>query len=91
MNRERGGERKRKRRREGKGEPGGIHQYFDCRSFIIYAGPSSNYSNVCSNNNKNMLVVTQAGTLLETRISSSLLMYETTKLIPIPKQCSFQL
>ena len=38
----RGGERKRKRR----------DQYFDCSSFIISAGPSINYSNVCNNNNK---------------------------------------
>ena len=29
--------------------------------------------------------------VLETRISSSLLMYETTKLVPTPRQCSFQL
>ena len=52
MNRGRGGEgRERgKRRGEGKGEPVGIHQYFDCTSFIIYAGPSFNYSKVCSNN-----------------------------------------
>ena len=53
MNRGRGRERKEKRRREGKGEPVGIHQYFDCRSFIIYAGPPFNYSNVRSNNNNN--------------------------------------
>ena len=84
----RGGEGKRR-----KGKPVGIHQYFDCRSFIIYAGPSFNYSDVRSNNNsnKNMLTVAKAGTLLETRISSSMLMYETTKLVPTPEQCSFQL
>ena len=35
-------------------------------------------------------IMAQVGTLLETRISSSL-MYETTKLVPTPKQCSFQL
>ena len=54
-----GGERKGKRKREGKEEPVGIHQYFDCRSFIIYAGPSFNYSNVRSNNHnsKNTLTV----------------------------------
>ena len=79
-----------KKGREGKGEPVGIHQYVDCRSFIIYAGQSFNYSNMRGNNkSKNMLTVAQAGTLLETRISSSLLMYETTKLVPIPKQCFF--
>ena len=79
-----------KKGREGKGEPVGIHQYVDCRSFIIYAGQSFNYSNMRGNNNsKNMLTVAQAGTLLETRISSSLLMYETTKLVPILKQCFF--
>ena len=32
-----------------------------------------------------------AGTLLETRVSSSLLMYETPKLVLMPKQRSFQL
>ena len=81
---------KEERRKE---EPVGIHQYFDCKSYIIYAGLSSNYSNVHSNNNnnKNMSAVASAGTLLETRISSSLLMYETTKSVPTPNQCSFQL
>ena len=48
----RGGER-RKGKREGKGESVRLHQYFDCRSFIIYAGPSFNYSNMHSNNNNN--------------------------------------
>ena len=54
---ERGEEGEKEERR--KGEPVGIHQYFDCRSFIIYAGLSFNYSNVRSNNNnnKNMLTV----------------------------------
>ena len=69
MNRGRGGGRKGEKGREGKGEPVGIHKYVDCRSFIIYAGQSFNYSNMRGNNNsKNMLTVAQAGTLLETRI-----------------------
>ena len=42
-----------KRKREGKGKPVGIHRYFDCSSFIIYAGPSINYSDA-RNNNKNI-------------------------------------
>ena len=46
------GQRKGKRKREGKGEPEGIHRYFDCSSFVIYAGPSINYSNARNNNNK---------------------------------------
>ena len=50
-----GGEGENEERR--KGEPVGIHQYFDCSSFIIYAGPSINYSNVRNNNNKNILTV----------------------------------
>ena len=41
------------KKREGKGKPVRIHQYFDCRSFIIYAGPSFNYSNARSINNNN--------------------------------------
>ena len=62
MNRGRGGEgrgEKGKKEGEGKGEPVGIHQYFDCTSFIIYVEPSFNYLNVRSNNNnhKNMLTV----------------------------------
>ena len=65
MNRGRGGkgregERKGKRRREGKGEPVGMHQHFDCRSFIIYAGSSYNYSNVRSNNKNNKVMLTVA-------------------------------
>ena len=47
------GERMDKKKREGKGEPVGIHPYFDCSSFTIYAGPSINYSNVRSSNNNN--------------------------------------
>ena len=35
-------------------------------------------------------IMAQVGILLEPRISSSL-MHETTKLVPTPKQCSFQL
>ena len=41
------------RKREGKGEPVGIHQYFDGSSFIIYAGLSINYLDVPNNNNNN--------------------------------------
>ena len=44
---------KEERRKE---EPVGIHQYFDCKSYIIYAGLSSNYSNVRSNNNNKKYV-----------------------------------
>ena len=40
-----GGGKKGEKKRERKGESVGIHQYFDCRNFIIYAGPSINYSN----------------------------------------------
>ena len=62
MNGGRGGEgrgEKGEKEERRKGEPVGILQYFDCRSFIIYAGLSFNYSNVRSNNNnnKNMLAV----------------------------------
>ena len=39
MNRGRGEERKGKSKREGKGDPVGIHQYFDCSSFITYVRP----------------------------------------------------
>ena len=85
------GEKEEKEERR-KVEPLEIHQYFDCRSFIIYAGLSFNYSNVGhNNNNNNMLTVAKPGTLLETRISCSLFIYQTTKLVPNPKQCSFQL
>ena len=49
---EKGEGREREKGRETEGEPVGIHQYFDCSSFIIYSGPSINYSNVRNNNNK---------------------------------------
>ena len=45
------GERKGKRKKEGKGKPAGIHLYFDCSSFVIYVEPSINYSNARNNNN----------------------------------------
>ena len=81
-----GGEKKGKRKREGKGEPAGIHRYFKCSSFIIYAGPSINYSN--TRNNK---PVWPKRELLKTRISSSLWMHQTRKLVAIHGQFSFQL
>ena len=53
-----GGERKGKgkRKREGEGEPVGIHRYFDCSSFVIYSGPSINWSNARNNNNNNKTI-----------------------------------
>ena len=59
------GERKGKRKREGKGEPVGIHRYFDCSSFVIYAGPLINYSDARNNNNKTINCVASAETYLK--------------------------
>ena len=60
------GERKGKRKREGEGEPVGIHRYFDCSSFVIYVGPSINYSNMRNNNsNKTINCVASAETYLK--------------------------
>ena len=50
------GKRKGKRKREEEGEPVGIHRYFDCSSFVIYAGPSVKYSNARNNNNNNKTI-----------------------------------
>ena len=75
------GERKGKKKREGKGKPVGkhtillnweplrrrvgIHRYFDCSSCVIYARPSINYSNKCNNNNKTINCVASKETYLE--------------------------
>ena len=72
----RGGEEEKGREKEN-GEPVGMHRYFNCSSFIIYAEPSINYSNAQNNNNENKNMCGLSRNLLETRILSTLWMQET--------------
>ena len=76
VNREKGGERKEKKKERRKGEPVGIHRHFDCSSFIIYAGSSINFTRTTTTTKTKIYELCGlSGNLLETRISSSLWMH----------------